>query len=853
MKRRIATLLVVVGLAGTGAGVWAYFSTGAVPGSLGRAAAGTLEPGNTPDVSLSGRDVTLTWPQSSPSDGYTVARYAGSGGAAATVCGRTASLTCTDTGVPTGHWTYTVTPHDYDWTGAESNRTAEVVVAPAAPVSVTFANGPFVNIANEKSVEVDVLVPETSLASDTVQLAVSDGSNDVTASASPPVDGSTTIHLGLDVGDLVDGPLTFTANSTSSYGDDSTTASRAYSKDTASPAVTVTPSRPADHSGWYNHAVAFSASAADVGGVEACDPSATYSGPDGTGLAVSIHCTDRAGNTGTGTSAVFDYDATSPTVPAPILDRPADSNGWYNRAVTWTAPGTDVTSGIESCESSAYGGPEGAALTVARSCTDKAGNTASAASPTFKYDATVPTVTVSPDRSTDSNGWYNNAVTFTPFGADVLSGVSSCQPALVYSAPDGTGLTVSRTCTDDAGNVGTGTSANFKYDGTGPTVALNPDRNPDLNGWYNHGVTFTPSAADVTSGIASCQSALLYVSPDGTGLTVSRTCTNNAGGTSTGTSAVFKFDRTPPVVTAVTPERPPDSTGWYNHPVVWTASGTDALSGIASCQSTPYSGDSAAVSTSRSCTDNAGVTGLGLSPAFKYDATKPVVRAVIVNSTTSLSGYLRQGGTYVVYAEATDLLSGPNTASLTADVAALSGQAGVPLTFSAAGFTVTNPDGSTSTYHYKSAQLTAQATLAEGATGFTVAGQDVAANVATTGSGTSTPAAVTVDNTSPTAAVTLAAGQASSTATQPINFAATFTEAVTALAANGITLGGTADHNGATITFVRTDSTHYSISITGLASSGTVTVAVSAAATSDLAGNPNPVSAAGPAVTFTGG
>ena len=83
MRRRLATLVVVVaaGTAGTGV-LWAYFNAGAVAGSHGRAAAGTLQPVNTPSVSLSERDVVVTWTKSSPSTGYTVTRYAESGGEA---------------------------------------------------------------------------------------------------------------------------------------------------------------------------------------------------------------------------------------------------------------------------------------------------------------------------------------------------------------------------------------------------------------------------------------------------------------------------------------------------------------------------------------------------------------------------------------------------------------------------------------------------------------------------------------------------------------------------------------------------------------------------------------------------
>ena len=50
-----------------------------------------------------------------------------------------------------------------------------------------------------------------------------------------------------------------------------------------------------------------------------------------------------------------------------------------------------------------------------------------------------------------------------------LSGVSSCSPAATYSGPDSGTATVSGTCTDGAGNIGSG-SVKIQYDATAPAV-----------------------------------------------------------------------------------------------------------------------------------------------------------------------------------------------------------------------------------------------------------------------------------------------------------------------------------------------------------------------------------------------
>lgn len=82
-------------------------------------------------------------------------------------------------------------------------------------------------------------------------------------------------------------------------------------------------------------------------------------------------------------------DKTPPSVTA-AADRAADANGWYNRPLTVTFGGSDLTSGLAGCSPpSRYGGPDLASAAVAGTCNDVAGNVASS-SLSFKYDATAP-------------------------------------------------------------------------------------------------------------------------------------------------------------------------------------------------------------------------------------------------------------------------------------------------------------------------------------------------------------------------------------------------------------------------------------------------------------------------------
>ncbi len=268
------------------------------------------------------------------------------------------------------------------------------------------------------------------------------------------------------------------------------------------------------------------------------------------GAVFSGSCTNDAGLKTDATQLTIKLDKTPPTGVSGAPNRAADHNGWYNHAVDVVFTGSDSLSGIDSCTTANYSGPDSAAVSVNGTCTDQAGNTSSpVASSAFKYDATAPAVALSAARTADNNGWYNHAVSFTVKGDDITSGIASCDQPVDYTGPDSASASVSGSCTDEAGNTGTG-SANFKYDATAPSVTLSADRAADHDGWYNHAVSFAVTGDDITSGIASCDQPVDYTGPDSASVSVSGSCTDEAGNTGTG-SANFKYDATPPAVSNV--------------------------------------------------------------------------------------------------------------------------------------------------------------------------------------------------------------------------------------------------------------------------------------------------------------
>jgi len=120
----------------------AWSGTGTVSGQV---QAATMPAGPAPTASAAGHSVTVSWSGRTllgqSVTGYVVRRYSAGGGAQTIGSGCSGTITdlsCTESSVPAGTWTYTVTPLLDAWTGTESAASAAVTVqAPA--LSITSA------------------------------------------------------------------------------------------------------------------------------------------------------------------------------------------------------------------------------------------------------------------------------------------------------------------------------------------------------------------------------------------------------------------------------------------------------------------------------------------------------------------------------------------------------------------------------------------------------------------------------------------------------------------------------------------------------------------------------------------
>jgi hypothetical protein len=134
-----------------------------------------------------------------------------------------------------------------------------------------------------------------------------------------------------------------------------------------------------------------------------------------------------------------------------------------------------------------------------------------------------------------------------------------------------------------------------------------------------------------------------------------------------------------------------------------------------------------------------GSLGSVASDQIRIDRTGPAISvAALIKAEGGTSGHVHQGGTYHVYASAAD--AGSGVATVSADASSITTGA-TSVSLSAGSWTIRGV-----TYGYRSALLTANGTLAEGAKALTVSATDVAGNTSVSSPG------ATVDNTAPSAA-----------------------------------------------------------------------------------------------------
>jgi hypothetical protein len=313
---------------------------------------------------------------------------------------------------------------------------------------------------------------------------------------------------------------------------------------------------------------------------------------------------------------------TTPPVITPSITGTSGINGWYtsDATVSWTVndPESTITSTTGCGPTTINVDTTGITLT----CSAISVGGTNSQSVVIKRDVTLPRVMAVPDRSTDHNEWYNKPVTISFSGTDSISGVESCDPAVIHSS-DTTGISISGNCKDKAGNVGTG-SYLLKYDGTVPTITGSRAPSANAYGWNNGDVTVHFECDDLMSGVDSCNDDV-KVTTEGSGQSAIGTVTDKAGNSASTTVGDINIDKTPPEITGA-PITSPNSKGWYNADIVVHFVTFDALAGIGTSQTDVLlSNEGAGQSATGTVTDKADNSASFTVSGINIDKTAPVV------------------------------------------------------------------------------------------------------------------------------------------------------------------------------------------------------------------------------------
>ena len=676
-RRRFAIVFAVLAVFGLGVGLYAYFTAGATAGSAGQARAGTVgaPTGVTGPTYSATHTVPVSWTGSTLSnggaiDGYYVTRYLGSTPSAA--CGTsfgslTTLLSCSDTSVPDGTYTYTVTAVFHNWL-KESAPSAAVIVDTTKP-QTTLTTSP---------VSPDGTNNWFKQASVTFTLNATDGGSGV-ASSHYTVDGGAPQTYSGTVTINTQGDHTVTFWSVDNAGNIEDTNTTHIKLDNVVPTGSVT--APLASANVRGSTVAVSSNSADgTSGVASATFQRSPSGAgtwtdiatdttnpysvnwNTTGLTDGLYdlrvvTTDNAGNTFNSTLVTVRVDNTAPTgsVTTPADGANLSANALGN-TISVGSNSADTGSGVASAMfersvhlANSWTQINGLDSTVPYSVsmninsladgqydlrvttTDNAGNTFTSALITVRVDNTPPATT--DNTASLTNAWKTTDQTVTLSPTDAGSGVDKTystkgSPTAVAPTTASTqGTSVALTgdglwqvkyfSTDIAGNAETVKTAGtvIRIDKTNPTPG-----SFSLPAFITNGQALTNTATDSTvngasSGVASVQ--YFYCSG------VSCTPSTSIGTGSTG---------------------PSYSVSWSSQP----ADGTYRVMATV----TDIAGNSASSAIVSTTIDNTNPTG---------SITAPSGGTSVHGSTVTVSSDSADGGSGVVSARFQRSVSGANT------------------------------------------------------------------------------------------------------------------------------------------------------------------------------------------------
>jgi hypothetical protein len=160
----------------------------------------------------------------------------------------------------------------------------------------------------------------------------------------------------------------------------------------AVPTISYSLSGKAGDNGWYAGPVTIAWTVTGSSPDSNC-PAIQTLRDDTAGTTRGCTANDSDGSSASVTTKTIKIDQTPPASVTGAAGRPPDHGLFYTAPVAVAFSGTDATSGVASCTSATYAGPDAPGAAVAGSCRDRAGNTSAPAAFAFAYDATAPALT----------------------------------------------------------------------------------------------------------------------------------------------------------------------------------------------------------------------------------------------------------------------------------------------------------------------------------------------------------------------------------------------------------------------------------------------------------------------------
>jgi hypothetical protein len=245
----------------------------------------------------------------------------------------------------------------------------------------------------------------------------------------------------------------------------------------AAPVITPKLFGTAGNNGWFRSNVTVNWTVTDdaglaIVGTQGCDPTTLTQDTPPSGTSFTCTATSQLDPSTTiqrSRTVVVSIDRVPPGAITAAADS-ADNGGWFNHPVQVTWKGSDAGSGIASCTSVPYFGPDAVGVSLSGSCTDRAGNAGPSLPFVFNYDATPPVLAdlrAAPDDEGARLAWQASGATRVTVMRTV-EGARAAQSAVVYNGTGDeftdSGLKNGRRYTyvvqalDAAGNAATGSA-----------------------------------------------------------------------------------------------------------------------------------------------------------------------------------------------------------------------------------------------------------------------------------------------------------------------------------------------------------------------------------------------------------